>query len=225
MAEKPFGGAAKVGQSILAGPEGRLRDAFVDRIPPWLETYHLTLMTIPWSVGVVLFGWLARLTGNTNWLWFISVMIVCQYLTDLFDGAVGRRRNTGLVKWGFFMDHFLDFIFLCALITAYYLVAPPGYEVWFMLLLGITGAHMVHSFLSFAATNEFQIYFYGLGPTEARIGFIIINAFIVWTWPRYYEITIPILTLGSLLGLVWVVYGTHRRLWAIDMAAKEKASG
>jgi phosphatidylglycerophosphate synthase len=214
---RPFGGADKVGKSVLSGPENRLRQAWVDRIPPWLETYHLTLMTLVWSVGVVAFGFLARRSGNLHWLWFVSLMIVLQYLSDLFDGAVGRRRNTGLVKWGFFMDHFLDYVFLCALITAYYLVAPPGYDVWFLALLGVTGGHMVHSFLSFAATNEFQIYFFGMGPTEARIGFIIINTIIIYTWPKYYEWTIPVLTCGSLATLAVLAFRTHRRLWAIDM--------
>ena len=217
-----FGGAQKTGESILTGLEKRLVAAYVDRIPKGLETYHLTLLTLLWSLLTALFGWLAHLYG-VQWLWLVSVMIVCQYVTDLFDGAVGRRRNTGLVKWGFFMDHFLDYVFLCALILAYYFVAPPGYGPWFVVLLALTGGHMVHSFLSFAATNEFRIYFAGLGPTEMRIAFIIINTFIICTWPKYYRITLPILTLVCLLALVYLVYQTQRRLWAID--TQNKAAG
>jgi archaetidylinositol phosphate synthase len=213
-----FGGAGKVGASLLSGPEKRLVARFVGRIPRGLETYHLTLLTLVWSGLILLCGRLAQ--RDIRWLWLISLLIVCQYLTDLFDGAVGRLRDTGLVKWGFFMDHFLDYVFLCALITAYYLVAPAGYATWFMLLLGLTGAHMVHSFLSFAATNEFRIAFYGVGPTEMRLVFIGINTFIIWTWPRFYEVTIPLLTLAVLLGLVYAVFCTQRRLWQLDMAAK-----
>lgn len=218
MTTQPFGGAGKVGQSLLSGPEKRLVARFVERVPRGLETYHLTLLTVLWSGLILLGGWLAR--NDIRWLWLVSAMIVCQYVTDLFDGAVGRLRGTGLVKWGFFMDHFLDYIFLCALITAYYMVAPAGFAVWFMLLLGLTGAHMVHSFLSFAATNEFRIAFYGIGPTEMRIIFIGINTFILFTWPRYYEVTIPAITLAVLLGLIYAVFCTQRRLWAMDLAAK-----
>jgi len=222
--QQPFGGAGKVGESWLTGPEKRLVARYVERVPPWLQTYHLTLLTVLWSLLILGFGWYAR--DNIHWLWAISAMIVCQYGTDLFDGAVGRRRNTGLVKWGFFMDHFLDFTFLCALITAYYMVTPPGFDIWFMLLLGLTGAHMVHSFLAFAATNEFRIAYYGIGPTEMRIAFIGINTFIIFTWPRYYGITIPALTLGVLAGLVFAVFRTQRELWRLDMAAKAaKAAG
>jgi len=218
MTTQPFGGAGKVGQSFLSGPEKRLVARFVGCVPRGLETYHLTLLTVLWSGLILLFGWWAR--DDIRWLWLVSVMIVCQYVTDLFDGAVGRQRGTGLVKWGFFMDHFLDYIFLCALITAYYMVAPAGFAVWFMLLLGLTGAHMVHSFLAFAATNEFRIAFHGIGPTEMRMVFIGINTFIIYTWPKYYGVTIPALTILVLAGLVGAVFLTQRRLWALDMAAK-----
>ncbi|MBC8090225.1 MAG: hypothetical protein H7Z40_23445 [Phycisphaerae bacterium] len=220
-ADKPFGGAGKVGESFFSPWERRFVAKYVTRVPRFLETYHLTLLTIVWSLLILVFGWLAK--TNIQWLWMVSVMVVLQYVTDLFDGAVGRYRNTGLIKWGFFMDHMLDYIFLCAMITAYHTVAPPGFEVWFMLLLGLTGAHMAHSFLAFAASNQFRIAFHGVGPTEMRLAFIGINAFIIFTWPRYYEYTLPATTLGVLVALVYVVINTQRQLWKVDMQAKEAA--
>ena len=122
MKEKSFGGDKKVGQSILSGPEKALVRWGQDKIPLWLETYHLTLLTVLWSLLTVFFGFLAK--GNISWLWLVSLMIVFQYLTDLYDGAIGRSRNTGLIKWGFFMDHFLDFVFINSLVLAGYLIAP-----------------------------------------------------------------------------------------------------
>lgn len=220
--EKPFAGAGKVGESLFTPWERRLVTRYVTSVPSWLETYHLTLLTIVWSLLILLFGWLAQ--HNIQWLWMVSLMIVFQYITDLFDGAVGRYRNTGLVKWGFFMDHFLDYIFLCAMITAYHTVAPPGLDFWFVLLLGLTGAHMTHSFLAFAATNEFRIAYNGVGPTEMRLAFIVINAFIIFTWPNYYEYTLPALTVAVLAGLIFVVVNTQRQLWHIDMEAKRAAT-
>ncbi|MEP6833163.1 MAG: CDP-alcohol phosphatidyltransferase family protein [Gemmatimonas sp.] len=219
--DKPFAGAGKVGESMFSPWERRFVANNVTRVPRWLQTNHLTMLTIVWCLGILLFGWLAK--TNIQWMWAVSVMIVFQYLTDLFDGAIGRYRNTGLVKWGFFMDHFLDYIFLCSLLTAYHTVAPAGLDVWFMLLLGLTGAHMAHSFLAFAATNEFQIAYHGLGPTEMRLAFIGINTFTIFTAPRYYEYTLPTLTVLVLLALIFVVFNTQRRLWKIDMEAKRAA--
>ena len=222
MAEKPFGGASKVGQSILGPLEKSFVAAWVGRVPKAVETYHLTLLTFVWSLAVVAFGCLAR--DTLAWLYMISLMIVLQYLTDLFDGAVGRTRDTGLVKWGFFMDHFLDYVFLCSIIIAYSLVAPPGLAFHFMLLLGLTGGFMVLSFLSFAATNEFQIYFMGVGPTEARIVFIVINIMIAAAGTDCFTYMVPIANAVCTAGLTFLAFRTHRRLWAIDMAAKDVAA-
>ena len=219
-AEQPFGGAGKVGESIFSPWERRFVARYVTSVPRWLETYHLTLLTVVWCGGILWFGWLAQ--RDILWMWMISLMIVLQYITDLFDGAVGRYRNTGLVKWGFFMDHFLDYIFLCALLTAYHTVAPKGFDGWFMVLLGLTGAHMAHSFLAFAATNEFRIAFHGVGPTEMRLAFIVINTFTMYTPRSWYEYTVPALTVAVLAGLILVVFNTQRRLWRADMEAKQE---
>lgn len=189
------------------------------RIPSWLETYHLTLLTVLWSLLNGLFGYLAR--SDLRWLWLVSVMIVLQYITDLFDGAVGRARNTGLVKWGFYMDHFLDYIFLCSLVFAGYMIAPEGLGFYYVILLMLTGGFMVNSFLGFAATNRFEIYFFGIGPTEMRIVFILINTVIIFTGTDHFVVSVPVTCMLCLIALVFMVWRTSRRLWAIDMANKE----
>ena len=117
MTEKQgFGGATKAGESILGPLEKKFVARWVNRVPFWLETHHLTLLTIPWTSLVIASAWQVRESEDIRWFWGVSLAIVLQYLTDLFDGAVGRSRNTGLVKWGFYMDHFLDFVFQCGLI-------------------------------------------------------------------------------------------------------------
>lgn len=213
-----FAGDKKVGESILTPLEKKLKDWLVPKIPLNIETYHLTMTTVLWSLGAVFFGYLASF--NRQWVWMISLMIILQYLTDLADGEVGRRRDTGLVKWGFFMDHLLDYIFLCCLVFAGYLMAPENTQIWFIPLLIIMGAFMANSFLSFAATNEFEIYHYGMGPTESRIGFILINAYIaIFGLNQFYWI-MPLVCLITLLALVIYTWQIHKKLWTIDMENK-----
>ena len=173
-----FGGDKKIGRSLLSGPETRLKNWVVPRIPPAVETYHLTLTTLLWSCINVLLAF--QLKEHINLLWLISLMILLQYLTDLFDGELGRQRNTGLIRWGFYMDHFLDYLFLCSLVFAGYMISPRGLEIWYFALLVILGGFMVNSFLAFGVTNEFQIYHYGIGPTEMRLVFILINTYIIF---------------------------------------------
>ena len=213
-----FAGDKKVGTSLLYGPETRLKNWAVPRLPYHLETYHLTLMTILWSAGNVACGFLAR--QSLHWLWVVSLLIVLQYLTDLFDGELGRQRRTGLVKWGFYMDHFLDYVFLCSLVFVGYMISPPGLEIWYFALLCILGAFMVNSFLSFAATNEFEICRYGIGPTEMRVVFIGINAYIALAGIGLFRWLVPGTVILCLAGLLVNCVQIHRKLWRLDMAAK-----
>ena len=181
----------KKGESLLGPIEkrfvstlGRHHTKMAGNLSPNHDDHSLVCL-------VILSAWQVRETGCINWFWGVSIAVVLQYLTDLFDGAVGRARNTGLVKWGFYMDHFLDFIFQCALIVAYALISPPELNLqwWFFAILAITSGFMVNSFLSFAATNEFEIYFLGIGPTEIRIYFIALNTVIIYLDPtrQYFE--------------------------------------
>ncbi|MEM7258889.1 MAG: CDP-alcohol phosphatidyltransferase family protein [Pseudomonadota bacterium] len=216
-----FAGDRKVGQSLLTPAETALKNWLVPKIPPAIETWHLTLTTVLWSAGVVLFGYLTA--SNRQWVWMISLMIILQYLTDLADGEVGRRRNTGLIKWGFYMDHFLDYLFLCCLVFAGYLMAPAGVQGWFLPLIIIMGGFMVNSFLCFAATNQFEIYQYGLGPTESRIGFILINAYIaVFGFGQFYWL-VPLACAVSAVFLIIYTWQIHNKLWALDMDNKYNA--
>lgn len=213
-----FAGDKKVGESILTPAEKKLKDWLVPKIPPNVETYHLTMTTVLWSLGAVVFGYLA--SSNRQWVWMISVMIVLQYLTDLADGEVGRRRDTGLIKWGFYMDHFLDYIFLLCLVFAGYLMAPEDTQIWFLPLMIIMGAFMANSFLSFAATNEFEIYHYGMGPTESRLVFIAINAYIAIVGFKHFHWLMPLVVLVTGVALIVYTWQIHKKLWAIDMQLK-----
>jgi len=227
--KKSFGGASKAGESILGPWEKKFVAHWVKRVPTWLETYHLTLLTIPWCLLVIWSAWKARETGDIHWFWCVSIAVVLQYLTDLFDGAVGRTRDTGLVKWGFYMDHFLDYFFQCSLIVAYALIAPTELSLnwWFFGILVVTSGYMVNSFLRFAATNEFEIYFLGIGPTEIRIYFLSLNAVIILFDPEreMFRIGVPAYALILAAGLACLAYDSHRKLWTIDMKAKRKTEG
>jgi len=220
MSKKAFAGDKKVGRSLLAGSEDVLKAWLLPMVPKWLETYHLTLSTVIWSLLIVLFSFLARF--NIKWMWLTSLMIVFQYITDLLDGAVGRKRNTGLIKWGYYMDHFLDYIFLCSILIGYSMLVRDYNKYVLFFVLALFGAYMVNSFLSFAATNEFKIAYLGIGPTEIRLIFIIANALLILSKNNMMvERAIPFVLGFSAFGLFITVYRTQEMLWRIDMKNKE----
>ncbi len=223
MAEAQFGGDKKEGRSLLYNAEERLKAVLLPHVPHGVETYHLTLTTVLWSILVIFFCWLA--TYNRQWMWGVSLMVASQYITDLLDGAIGRKRNTGLIKWGFYMDHFLDYIFLCALLIGYSLLMPNDLKVIMFFIMAVIGAFMVNSFLQFAATNKFRISYWGIGPTEIRLIFILINTLIIYVNQVLYVQALPYILCVAVFGLFFTVYNTQRDLWRIDMENKASSEG
>src|SRR3989338_6683330 len=217
--ETPFAGDKKVGTSILGSLEKKCIVAFAPKVPHWIETYHLTYLTIPISLCLVLFGFFAQ--WNISWLWGSSIMIALQWVTDSLDGAVGRLRNTGLIRWGYYMDHFLDYVFLCSILIGYSFTIADRYNTVFF-TLAVFGAYMVNSYLAFAATNKFKIEFFKIGPTEMRLAFIVTNTLLIIFGKTYLAWTLPAIFWLSLVGLAFVVYDTQKHIWALDMAEKNK---
>lgn len=209
-------------KSPLAAVEKRFIQWLTPRFPAWVETWQLTMLTVLWSAGVIGFGYMAGKTGNLHWLWASSMMIFLQWFTDCFDGAIGRLKNTGLVKWGFFMDHFLDFVFMCSVFIGWsYLFDGIYHELMWYMSLGM-GCLMVNSFLGFGATNQFKITYMGTGPTEMRLYFMIINAAITFFGSGWLTTSMPYLFAAFWLGICAVIFQTQRGLWKLDMEIKEQ---
>jgi len=222
MEPEQFAGASKTSRSLLTPLEQRIGRVVVPRIPPWLETYHLTMLTLVWCALIIFFSYLAA--RNIRWLWLVSLMIFFQYLTDHFDGKVGKYRGTGLVKWGFYMDHILDYVFLCSILIGYSMILPERSRYHLLLMLAVTAGFMVNAFLAFSATEKFHISFMKFGPTEFRIVLIVVNALLIIYGKRYMIKSLPYITAGCFVGLCVIVYTTQRKIWKSDMEYKRRHS-
>ena len=73
MIQAQFGGDRKTGKWAFANLERRMVAWLVPKVPSWLETYHLTMLTLIWSIGIVVASLLAR--ENLHWLWLVSGFI------------------------------------------------------------------------------------------------------------------------------------------------------
>jgi phosphatidylglycerophosphate synthase len=196
--------------------------AWTPRIPRWIEGYHLTLMTIPLSAICLLSGFLAR--SALAWLWLASAAICLQWFTDSFDGALGRFRDTGIPKWGFFMDHLLDYAFMCSILTGYALLYDGIDRTLCLLLIPVYGIFFMNSYLSFAATGQFKITFLGCGPTELRLLLIGVNTLIIVFGTRCFAAALPFALPASLVTVCIVVYRSQKFIWSVDMSDKAKAA-
>jgi archaetidylinositol phosphate synthase len=213
-----FAGAFKSNSSFLTPLERRLAPMVLPRIPAWLETYHLTLLTLLWSAMILVFSYMAR--NDLRWLWVVSGCVFLQYVTDHYDGKIGKYRNTGLARWGYYMDHLLDYFFLCSVIIGYSFILPERSRFQVLFTLAIFAGFEVTTFLSFAATDKLKISYLKFGPTEFRLAIIIINALLIQYGTRAMATSLKYVNIGAAIGLGLVVYRTHKLIWELDMKKK-----
>jgi archaetidylinositol phosphate synthase len=224
MSRAEFAGAVKTGGSFLSPLETRLARAVLPRIPAWLETYHLTLLSLPWCLLAIASGYLAR--DDIRWLWLSSLTIALHYVTDFFDGKLGRYRNTGLVRWGFYMDHLLDYFFVGSLLIGYAMLLRPEAVYQMLCLLAVFCGFMMSSFLSVTATGKFSVTYLKFGPTEFRIALIVINTLLIRYGKDHLTKALPYVLCGAVLGLFIAVCCTQRAIWRREMghrARKERS--
>ena len=215
-----FPGASKSNTSFLTPFERRLAVRVLPRIPPWLETYHLTMLTLVWSGFILYFSYLAA--SDLRWLWGVSAMVFLQYVTDHYDGKIGKYRGTGLVRWGYYMDHFLDYLFLCSVIIGYAFILPERSRYQILIMLALFAGYEMSTFLAFAATDRLKISYMKFGPTEFRLALIVINALLVQYGTRTMINGLKYVNIGAAIGLALVVYRTHKVIWALDMKHKNR---
>lgn len=220
MNEDKMSGRKRIFSSYLQPFEQKVIKYWVPKVPKYIETYHLTMMTIFFSALVIVVGYLSR--DEKLFLVLNSLLIIFQYMTDILDGAVGRYRKTGLVRWGFYMDHLFDYLFACALVISYSTAYQFPLEIVFILLLVASG-YFVHEFLMASAYGKLNISgYYGFGPTELRI-FSVIGGFVLPFFP--FEIVLGSAgVLGIFFGLFFIqlIYRSQKRLWIMDMKKKKR---
>ena len=216
-----FAGATKTNTSFLTPLERRLAVRVLPRIPSWLETYHLTMLTLVWSGLILYFSYLAA--RDLRWLWGVSAMVALQYLTDHYDGKIGKYRGTGLVRWGYYMDHLLDYLFLCSVIVGYSFILPEKSRFQILIMLAIFAGYEVSTFLAFASTDRLKISYLKFGPTEFRLALIVINGLLVQYGTRQMVNGLKYVNIGAAIGLVLMVYRTHKLIWQLDMKHKSEA--
>lgn len=209
-----FGGAGKVGSSILSPAERRFQPWLAGRIPHFIQTQHLTWMTVLWSALAVTWGYLSA--HNREFIWLSILNVILQYGTDLSDGEVGRQRGTGLIRWGYYMDHFLDYVFLCSLFIGYAFLAPRGSTVLLFATALLWTGFLVHSFLAFGATNSFRIAYFGIGPSELRVLVILVNLLNLWFGVNSVARFLPLALVVSAFFIGSAVWSTQREIRALD---------
>src|ERR671922_718762 len=160
-------------QFLLARAEGRALEWIARRLPARVMPDHLTGLGVLAAVGIA--AAYALSNRDPVWLWAASGLLVVHWLGDSLDGTLARVRRSERPRYGYYLDHLVDAV-ATALIGIGLGLSPH------MLLatgLVIVLAYLVLSINTYLETQVFGTFTLGygrVGPTEARLALIAVNA-------------------------------------------------
>lgn len=190
-----------------------MRKHVVPILPDYVTTYNLTLVSILWCAIILYAGYKGK--NDIRWLYVVVGMMCLHFITDNLDGAVGRHRNTGAIKWGFLMDHSMDLLLVHSVFISLVNTLPEySTEVFAMYAL------VVQSFFTTVMTVDED----GLdvsyctpvacfGPDDAKIGMSLLIHHIVSTQGepnrRFIRVVIAALTIANVIKLNTKQHNAH----------------
>jgi archaetidylinositol phosphate synthase len=169
--DKPDAPRAK--RFLLAEPEARVLEWIARRLPARVMPDHLTALGVLASIGIAAAYVLSN--GDKSWLWAASGLLVVHWLGDSLDGTLARVRKSERPRYGYYLDHLVD-----AFATAAIGIGL-GLSPYMLLSVGlvIVVAYLILSINTYLETHAFGVFTLGygcLGPTEARLLLIAVNA-------------------------------------------------
>ena len=153
-------------RSLLAAAEKRLLIAIATRLPPFVNSDHLTLLAlVAMGVAGLAFG-LARF--DTRALWIVVVALAVNWFGDSLDGTLARVRRAERPRYGFYVDHVVDIAGATLLFAG---MAGSSYMNPLIALALLVAYLLVTAevFLATGVLGVFRMSFAGVGPTELRI--------------------------------------------------------
>jgi archaetidylinositol phosphate synthase len=185
-------------QFLLAQHEGRVLEWIARRLPARVMPDHMTALGVLAAFGIA--GAYLLSNGDKAWLWAASALLVIHWLGDSLDGTLARVRGIERPKYGYYLDHLVD-----AVATAV-IGLGLGLSPWMLLAVGlvIVIAYLVLSINTYLETYAFGVFTLGygrLGPTEARLGLIVLNTLIALGVGLGFEVAGLGLTVLDVIGL------------------------
>lgn len=153
-------------RSVTAAMEKRLLIALAGRLPPSINSDHLSALGF---ASIVATGVLFALITVTPWAAYaIPFALALNWFGDSLDGTLARVRNQQRPRYGYYVDHVIDIAGTSALMAG---LAMSGIinPLLALALLSVYLLLCAESYLSTHASGVFKMSFVGFGPTELRL--------------------------------------------------------
>jgi len=187
------------------------------RLPAAVTPNALTAIGMLGALIVVL-GYLLA-AGWPAMLWLASVGFVLNWFGDSLDGTVARVREIERPHFGFFLDK-------CTDILAHALFAVGlGLSTlirWELAMAGLASFFMVSmlSLIRVGAGSSFDIAYFGIGMTEIRCMFVLLNSAVFFFPPQPIQAFGTSFTYPNLLVVVWIA--GHVSVFLVVMIAEAR---
>lgn len=162
----PFQNAPRIQKNFTASFERKVLIWLAVRMPPWLNSDHLTLLGLASMFMACASYVLAR--RNKVGLLLATFCLALNWFGDSLDGTLARVRNCQRPRYGFYVDHIIDSIGALLLMGG---LAASGF-LDARIAMGMLVAFLLLSIETYLATytlGEFKMSFWQFGPTEIRL--------------------------------------------------------
>jgi phosphatidylglycerophosphate synthase len=158
--------AERVHQSILSAIEKKTLIWMAERLPPWLNSDHLTTLGFVSLAAVGASYWYSR--HARLGLALAVVFFILNWFGDSLDGTLARVRNRQRPRYGFYLDHVLDAF---GSVFVFAGLALSGYMSE-RIAVGLLVAYLLVSIEVYLTTHtigKFHLSFAAFSPTELRL--------------------------------------------------------
>lgn len=164
--------AARIQTSILNPIEKKVLVAMAGKMPAWVNSDMLTFVGF---LGACIMATGYALSNlNLHWLWLSCFGLLVNWFGDSMDGSLARVRGTQRKTYGFFIDHNVDVINETIMFIG--VGTSPLVNMSFAMLALVAYFMLsVYVYIDCHLKGEMRLTYGGLGPTEFRLGLIIVN--------------------------------------------------
>jgi len=170
------------------------------RMPDWVTPNFLTgvgfIGACIVAAGYALSRW------QPGFLWLATAGLLVNWFGDSLDGTLARVRQIERPRYGFFLDQNLDAFE--QLIIAFG-IGVSGF-IRFELAMFTLAAYFLMSILTLVravVSNVFALTYLGIGLTELRLAFFILNGLMFFFPPKPLPIVGLWLSYPELLSIAW----------------------
>src|SRR4051794_9858679 len=161
---------------LLARHEAKLLDRIARRLPARVTPDHMTALGVAAALGIGAAYWLSG--RDPAWLWAASGLLAVHWLGDSLDGTLARVRRIERPRYGYYLDHLVDagatIVIGVGLGLSPYMTLVTGLAIVIAYL-----ALSINTYLETQVLGVFSLGYGRVGPTEARIGLIVLNVLLL----------------------------------------------